>query len=92
MQTGPSIAPDVARLTIFQRSAHWAVHNANYHRSVGPGKTAALKHIPFYAKWYRFQLLWASSDGLHASLHADPDWKTAGSVVKRDEISGSATN
>src|SRR5580658_49001 len=74
MQTGPSIAPDVARLTIFQRSAHWAVYNVNYHKSVGPGKTAALKHIPFYAKWYRFQLLWASSDGLHPSLHADPAW------------------
>jgi 4-hydroxyacetophenone monooxygenase len=74
MQVGPSIAPIVGHLTIFQRSAHWAVYNENYHRSVSPGKTAALKLIPFYAKWYRFQLLWASSDGLHASLHVDPDW------------------
>jgi 4-hydroxyacetophenone monooxygenase len=76
MQVGPSIAPSVRHLTIFQRSAHWAVYNANYHKSVGGGKTAALKLIPFYAKWYRFQLLWASSDGLHASLHADPEWRT----------------
>jgi len=76
MQVGPSIAPDVGQLTIFQRSPHWAVSNPNYHKDVGPGKTAALKHIPFYAKWYRFQLLWASSDGLHASLHADPAWPT----------------
>ncbi|MGA3004066.1 MAG: NAD(P)/FAD-dependent oxidoreductase [Acetobacteraceae bacterium] len=76
MQVGPSIAPVVGHLTIFQRSAHWAVYNANYHREVSPGKTAALKLIPFYAKWYRFQLLWASSDGLHASLHVDPDWRT----------------
>jgi 4-hydroxyacetophenone monooxygenase len=76
MQVGPSIAPIVGRLTIFQRTPHWAVYNANYHKSVGPGKTAALKLIPFYAKWYRFQLLWASSDGLHASLHVDPDWRT----------------
>lgn len=74
MQVGPSIAPDVAHLTIFQRSAHWAVYNPNYHRSVSPGKMAALKHLPFYAKWYRFQLLWASADGLHASLHVDPTW------------------
>jgi 4-hydroxyacetophenone monooxygenase len=76
MQVAPSIAPIVGHLTIFQRSAHWAVANANYHRAVSPGKTAALKLIPFYAKWYRFQLLWASSDGLHASLHIDPDWHT----------------
>lgn len=76
MQVAPTIAPEVGHLTIFQRSAHWAVHNANYHKAVGAGKTAALKGIPFYAKWYRFQLLWASSDGLHASLHADPAWAT----------------
>jgi 4-hydroxyacetophenone monooxygenase len=76
MQVGPSIAPTVGHLTIFQRSAHWAVYNANYHRPVGAGKTAALKLIPFYAKWYRFQLLWASSDGLHPSLHVDPAWHT----------------
>jgi len=76
MQVAPTIAPDVGRLTIFQRSPHWAVSNPNYHKDVGPRKTAALKHIPFYAKWYRFQLLWASSDGLHASLHADPAWPT----------------
>ncbi|MGE0225912.1 MAG: flavin-containing monooxygenase [Acetobacteraceae bacterium] len=74
MQVGPTIAPDVAQLTIFQRSPHWAVNNPNYHAAVSPGKMAALKHIPFYAKWYRFQLLWASADGLHASLHVDPTW------------------
>lgn len=74
MQVAPSIADDVAHLTIFQRSAHWAVYNQNYHATVSEGKKAALKHIPFYANWYRFQLLWASSDGLHASLHVDPDW------------------
>lgn len=74
MQVGPTIAPEVAQLTIFQRSPHWAVYNPNYHRSVSPGKMAALKHLPFYAKWYRFQLLWASADGLHASLHVDPAW------------------
>ena len=76
MQVGPTIAPDVEHLTIFQRSAHWAVSNPNYHAAVSPGKMAALKHIPFYAKWYRFQLMWASSDGLHASLHVDPNWVT----------------
>ena len=94
MQVGPSIADKVGRLTIFQRSAHWAVYNANYHKAVGPGKTAALKFIPFYAKWYRFQLLWASSDGLHASLHADPAWPAPDQSLNetnqrfRDQITG----
>jgi 4-hydroxyacetophenone monooxygenase len=76
MQTGPSIAPEVEHLTIFQRTPHWSVHNPNYHARVSPGKIWALKHIPFYDKWYRFLLFWASSDGLHASLQIDPDWPT----------------
>src|SRR3984957_12646175 len=76
MQVGPSIAPIVGHLTIFQRTPHWAVYNANYHRSVSPGRTAALKLIPFCPKGYRLQLLGAGSDGVHASLHVDPDWHT----------------
>ena len=76
MQTGPSIAGEVERLTIFQRSPHWAVHNPNYHATVAEGKKWALRNLPFYAQWYRFQLFWASGDGLHASLHMDPAWTT----------------
>ncbi|MDB5374606.1 MAG: flavin-containing monooxygenase, partial [Belnapia sp.] len=76
MQAGPSIAPEVAQLTIFQRTPHWAVSNPNYHREVSEGKRWALHNLPFYAKWHRFQLFWASGDGLHASLHLDPDWPT----------------
>jgi 4-hydroxyacetophenone monooxygenase len=85
MQTGPSIAPEVAQLTIFQRTPHWAVHNPNYHLAVSEGKRWALHHIPFYARWHRFQLFWASGDGLHASLQVDPDWPSP-------EISLNATN
>jgi 4-hydroxyacetophenone monooxygenase len=76
MQTAPSIAPDVAHLTVFQRTPHWAVANPNYHAKVSDGKKWALRNIPFYANWYRFQLFWASSDGLHPSLQIDPEWQT----------------
>ena len=76
MQTGPSIAPDVAHLTVFQRTPHWSMNNPNYHLSVKPGKIWALENIPYYDKWMRFQLFWASSDGFHASLQMDPNWKT----------------
>ena len=76
MQVGPSIVDRVAKLTIFQRSPHWAVHNPLYHAQVEPGKKWALKNLPHYANWYRFQLFWASGDGLHRSLQVDPDWLT----------------
>lgn len=74
MQTGPAIAGEVGRLTIFQRSPHWVIANPNYHRTVGPGKKWVLEHIPYYARWYRFQLFWGFSDGIHAALQVDPEW------------------
>jgi 4-hydroxyacetophenone monooxygenase len=76
VQVGPTIAPDVEHLVIFQRSPHWLMPHPNYHSEVSEGKKWALKCIPYYAKWYRFLLFWASADSVHASLHVDPDWKT----------------
>ncbi len=74
MQAAPSIAPDAAHLTVFQRSPHWAVNNPNYHKQVAPGSSWALEHLPYYSQWLRFQLFWASSDGFHATLSPDPEW------------------
>jgi len=73
-QVGPTIAPHVAHLSIFQRSPGWVVPNPNYFLDVSEGKKWALEHIPFYARWYRFQLFWAFADGLHSALKIDPDW------------------
>ena len=74
MQVAPTIAPMVEKLTIFQRSPHWAIRHPLYHASVSPGVRWAMRHIPTYASWFRFQLFWAASDGFHATLHMDPDW------------------
>jgi 4-hydroxyacetophenone monooxygenase len=76
IQAGPSIAPDVAHLRVFQRTPHWAMNNPNYHKTVSPGNAWALERIPYFSNWLRFQLFWASSDGFHASLHADPSWSS----------------
>jgi 4-hydroxyacetophenone monooxygenase len=73
-QVGPSIAPDVAQLMIFQRSPHWVVPNPNYHAGVDEGKKWALANVPFYLRWYRFQLFWGFADGLHEALKVDPTW------------------
>ena len=74
MQTGPSIAPDVGKLLVFQRTRHWAANNPNYHKEVSAGNRWAIENIPYFAKWMRFQLFWAGSDGFHASLRMDPNW------------------
>ncbi len=72
----PEIAPDVAQLYVFQRTAPWLGPTANYHDKVDDGKKWLLKHVPFYGKWYRFWLFWMLTDGIYEFVKADPGWTT----------------
>ncbi|MDQ1458974.1 MAG: 4-hydroxyacetophenone monooxygenase [Actinomycetota bacterium] len=73
-QIVPTIAPDVAGLTVFQRTAQWMFPNPNYHEKVGPGVQWAMRHLPFYGRWYRFLLFWPGCDGGLAAARVDPEW------------------
>jgi 4-hydroxyacetophenone monooxygenase len=53
-QIAPTIAEDVAHLTVFQRTAQWMFPNPNYHRAVPEGDQWAMRHLPFYERWFRF--------------------------------------
>jgi 4-hydroxyacetophenone monooxygenase len=57
-QIAPTIADDVARLTIFQRTAQWMFPNPAYHAPVPPGDRWAMRHLPFYGRWFRFAMIW----------------------------------
>jgi 4-hydroxyacetophenone monooxygenase len=73
-QIAPTIAEDVGHLTVFQRTAQWMFPNPNYHEQVGPGVRWALRHLPFYGRWYRFLIFWPGCDkGLEAA-RVDPDY------------------
>ena len=73
-QIAPSIAGEVEQLTVFQRTAQWMFPNPNYHATVGPGGRWALRHLPFYGRWYRFLIFWPGCDkGLEAA-RVDPDY------------------
>ncbi len=73
-QIAPAIAGDVAQLTVFQRTAQWMFPNPNYHEKVGSGVRWALRHLPFYGRWYRFLILWPGCDkGLEAA-RVDPEY------------------
>lgn len=74
MQIAPAIAPKVGHLTIFQRSPHWARKNPLLFAKVSDGVKWGLRNVPYYTKWYRFQLLYATSDGVLPSLRKDPNW------------------
>jgi 4-hydroxyacetophenone monooxygenase len=73
-QIAPTIAEEVAHLVVFQRTAQWMFPNPNYHEAVGAGVQWALRHLPFYGRWYRFLLFWPGCDkGLEAA-RVDPDY------------------
>jgi 4-hydroxyacetophenone monooxygenase len=73
-QIVPTIAERTARLTVFQRSAPWMFPNLHYHAKVAPGKKWALRHLPYYARWYRFLLFWPGCDGGMVAMTIDPAW------------------
>ena len=53
-QIAPTIADDVEQLTVYQRTAQWMFPNPNYHRAVPDGDRWAIRHLPFYGRWFRF--------------------------------------
>ena len=69
----PAIAPDVKEMFVFQRTAPWLGPTPNYHDNVGEGMKWLLKHVPYYAKWYRFWLFWMLTDGIYEFVKADPE-------------------
>ena len=73
-QLVPTIAPDVEHLTVFQRSAQWMFPNPNYHEQVGPGVGWAIRHLPYYGRWYRFLIFWPACDAGLVAMEVDPDY------------------
>ncbi len=73
-QIVPTVAPVTEHLTVFQRSAPWMFPNPNYHAAVGPGVAWAVRHLPYYGRWYRFLLFWPACDGGLAAMRVDPDY------------------
>jgi len=74
MQLVPTIADEVAALTVFQRTAQWVRPVAEYRLSVDPGAHHLFSAVPYYARWYRFTQFWRYGDGLLRTLRKDPDW------------------
>jgi 4-hydroxyacetophenone monooxygenase len=77
LQLVPEVAKVAERLFVFQRSPAWMLPNPSYHRKVSEGTKWLLRHVPYYARWYRFLLFWPGSDGLLPSLVVDPEWPHA---------------
>ena len=72
-QIGPAIADDVEQLTIFQRTAQWILPNRLYHAAVPDGDAWALRHLPFYGRWYRFVMTFAGIAAGMEMYRIDPE-------------------
>ncbi|MCK9487166.1 MAG: NAD(P)/FAD-dependent oxidoreductase [Dehalococcoidia bacterium] len=70
----PAIAPEVASLTVFQRTANWLANVPHYHDEVPAGQQWLFRHAPYYAHWYRFWLFWATVEGLLPAVRVDETW------------------
>jgi 4-hydroxyacetophenone monooxygenase len=55
--------------------------NPNYHEKVGPGIKWALRHLPFYGRWYRFLIFWPGCDGGLEAARIDPEYDDQGGVA-----------
>ncbi len=73
-QLVPTIAPEAAQVTVFQRSAPWMFPNPHYHDQVTDGARWAFRHLPYYARWYRLLLCWPGCDGGLPAMRVDPEW------------------
>ncbi len=73
-QIAPTIAGIVDHLTIFQRTAQWMFPNPNYHERVPEGQKWAIRHLPFFGRWFRFLQFWPGSGGDLAGSRIDPDF------------------
>ena len=74
-QIAPTIADRVARLTIFQRTAQWMLPNFMYHEKVPPGDQWALRHLPFYGRWFRFLVTYPGVALGTGAFRVDPDYR-----------------
>jgi 4-hydroxyacetophenone monooxygenase len=70
----PEIAPDVAELTVYQRTPPWGLPVPHYHDDVPENMKWVLEHVPYFDKWYRFYLFWMTTEGFLPMVKSDPAW------------------
>ena len=73
-QIAPTIADAVEHLTVFQRTAQWMFPNDHYHERVPEGDRWAMRHLPFYGRWFRFLTFYPGSGLTLDRSRIDPSY------------------
>jgi 4-hydroxyacetophenone monooxygenase len=87
-QIAPTIADDVGQLTIFQRTAQWMFPNPIYHESVPDGDRWAMRHLPFYGRWFRFLMMWPGVGAGVEPYRQDPAYSPTDGRAINDTSAG----
>ncbi|MFM8305151.1 MAG: flavin-containing monooxygenase [Actinomycetota bacterium] len=94
-QIAPTIADQVERLTVFQRTAQWMFPNPGYHLPVPDGERWAMRHVPFYARWFRFLTFYPGAGLSIENSRVDPAYDdgqgqavSAGNEITRQLFTG----
>lgn len=94
-QIAPTIADDVEQLTIYQRTAQWMLPNPVYRKKLPPGDRWALRHLPFYARWFRFIMTYLGVSSGVEPYRIDPHFPGASgqavndvNAVRREQLTG----
>jgi 4-hydroxyacetophenone monooxygenase len=74
MQVVPAIAPEVAKLTVFQRSPQWAQPFEKFQQPIPASLQVLFDAVPLYRAWYKLRLSWIYNDKLYRALQRDPAW------------------
>ncbi len=73
-QIAPTVADDVDAVTVFQRTAQWMFPNEHYHEQVPDGDRWAMRHLPFYGRWFRFITFYPGSGLTMERSRIDPSY------------------
>ena len=84
-QIVPTIAPEVASLVVFQRSAQWMFPNPNYHAKVGPGVQLGAAPPAVLRALVPIPAVLARLRRRARGARVDPEWKKEGSVSAANE-------
>jgi 4-hydroxyacetophenone monooxygenase len=92
-QIAPTIAPEVKQLKVYQRTAQWMLPNPIYHTPVPPGDHWAMRHLPFYGRWYRFHMMYPGIEMGTKPYRRDPNYHdpegraiSAGNALRREQL------
>ncbi len=77
----PEIADATASLRVFQRTPPWLMPTPHYHHDVPDALKWVFSHVPYYDRWYRFFLLWMSTEGALPAVTADEGFEGDGRSI-----------